>query len=880
MMTTSWKELTKGVVGAVSIGLMLLGIGGCDSGTEDPDEVECRGGACDTWMTEGFDHRWALDIQKIQSMGRYSNNQRFVGAPGEEVGLPAELAAVACEREKVINSDGSIQDGGCFLWGNTQRRNYDHSLHVDDPANHPIVNIVDNGQMIDPPGYLNIIAQLNAERHEQTEVRNYLRNGDILVYFHPEDQDTTQFRMHHAAMFYDTGEGPLAISLDGVPFVHHVDNPVSYGPAFNAGPTMHPFHVYRFNPNGAPNTESRDADGHFVFPCTEEISGPGGPAECQAGDATFTITDDMAAQYSYMARNWALITNGHAPFSSFHYMSWNDEADRAAQSLGVIEEVDRYAMPALQRGETPQVYCAGLVYTNLNLALNRPLNQDSLGPMWDVFQGNSYEFTDRYMNLGVGQNDARTALSAAELQDAADLPSLGQLVFEPITASDIVDAWLEGYFGRLPRDVRAQILGGNAQQIAAGFRSLVWAAGKAEEAEDTVVATPERVQAYAMAYAAGDQDLHTITVQDHQLVVQQGPDGQPDLPQMKELELEHVDNRYVPPPLYHVLANREGSMLSYVGTVFHVDLLTPINDNEGETGTGGVAEFSEGGPDTSLYEHYFVPNAGRHAQRIFEVSNGPGQVGHGSVFSTRISAADIRDVRVVLHPAGTFAQQDSSNVCDRNADCIGDARGIAVPLSAEMNGGATAWDDVTVLFNFFSPVEEGGLGCVMVGEIAGTWEDVQFTNGEMMAVLDMANNETLETLDNDVNLDRRAAEAIVAARPIGDMDQLAAVYYVGPRGLDRMREYVPTYTGREKDRFALCPAYDWATGESITDPEQMFELTDAYGQWSMTMIDLGQHADSENVPNCASCLEGGGHSNQWFLILRDDEGETVPDPTE
>ncbi len=865
-------------LGLLALSVALGGALGCDNTDEvEPEDFECRGGRCDSGAdSNSFTHRWAIDMQKVQEQSRYSNNQRFVAAVPTDL-LPEPLATGACERETVILEDGSTQPGGCYLWGNMMRRNYNHSEHLDDATGSPIVNIIDNGQMIDPPGYLNIIAQLNAERQDQTEIRQHLHNGDILVYFHPEDDDTTQFRMHHAAMFYDTGEGPLAISLDGVPFIHHVDNPVSYGPAFNSGPTAPPFHVFRFSPNGAAGVGGRADSGRFQFPCTDEIRDAGGPAECQAGAATFEISDEMAAQYAYLSRNWALITNDHAPFASFHYMSWNDEADRATAGLSILQEVDRYALPALERGDTPKVYCAGLVYTNLNLALNRPLNQAAMGSsLWSVFQGASFDFDDRYMTLGSDNRAVRGALAPADLADDMNLPRVGRLAFEPIPASEIIDAWLEGYFGRLPREARAQILGGAADRISQGFRSLVWADTKDDEAreENSVVATPERIIAYAAAYGAGDADAHTITVQGSELVVTPGPDGQPDLPQMKALELQYVENRYVPPPLYFVLANQADSLISYVGTVIHVDMLAPIGDNEGDTGSGGVAEFAEGGPDTSLYEHFFVPNGGRHAQRLFDVSSGPTLVGHGSSFSTRLSAANIDDVRVVLHPAGSFAPLDSLYTCDRDADCLGDVPGINIPLSAAQNDGNVVWDDVTVVYDFFAATNEGGLGCVMVGDVAGTWEDVIFTHGEVDAVIEMANSATFQQLDVEIGLNSRAAENIVAARPIADLSQLAAVAQVGPSTLNAMREYVPTWTNANDDeRYALCPAYDWATGG--VDATDRIRIDMAYGQWTITTLDLGENSDGQNVENCAYCSEGGAHSNQWFLFLRDQNGETV-----
>ena len=787
----SRNETRKSPATRTLIGVALaLCLAGCEvagpAGSND-DGFDCVGGRCDNGTSAAsFQHRWAIDMDKVRAQSRYATSARFVAATPTDL-LPEPLASMACERETVVASEdgGAVTEGGCFLWGNMQRRNYDHSLHVDDPANNPIVNIVDGGRMIDPPGYLNIIAQLNAERHDQTEIRQYLENGDILVYFHPEDQDTTQFRMHHAAMFYDTGEGPLAISLGGVPFVHHIDNPMSYGPAFNSGPSAPPFHVFRFSPNGAPGVGPRDEAGRFRFDCTDEIRGPGGPAECRAGEATFTITDDMAYNYAYIARNWAMLTNGNVPFSSFHNMTWNDPGQRASFGTTVAAEVDRWAAPILGAGQSPELYCAGLVFANLNLAMNRPLNEDGLGPeLWSLFSTSSYSFDDRYLSIGSSPSAARDALTAADLEDRSGLPRMGRLAFEPIAASEIIDAWLEGYFGRLPRQARAQILAGAAERIAGGFRSLVWAATKDEEGREAapVVATPERIRQYAMAYAAGDDDLYTIAVEDGELVVREGPDGRPDLPAMKELELRYVDNRYVPPPLYHVLANRADSLLTYVGSVIHVDLLSPIGDNDGNTGAGGVAEFFEGGPDTSLYEHFFVPNGGRHAQRVFDVTSGPGAVGNGSKVAVRLSAADVRDVRVVLHPAGSFAPLDSLYACDRNADCIGDAQGIPLPLDPALAGGATVWHDVDVSFELFAPVADGGLGCVLEGETA------------------------------------------------------------------------------------VCPAYDWETGQT----SGTLRIDGAYGQWTVTTIDLGRSSDGASVPSCAACLEGGAHSNQWILTIRDD----------
>ncbi len=52
---------------------------------------------------------------------------------------------------------------------------------------------------------------------------------------------------------------------------------------------------------------------------------------------------------------------------------------------------------------------------------------------------------------------------------------------------------------------------------------------------------------------------------------------------------------------------------------------------------------------------------------------------------------------------------------------VAHGRRDAVPLSAEQNNGENLWYDVNVTFDFFASLEEGGLGCVMVGDVAGTW---------------------------------------------------------------------------------------------------------------------------------------------------------------
>ena len=78
----------------------------------------------------------------------------------------------------------------------------------------------------------------------------------------------------------------------------------------------------------------------------------------------------------------------------------------------------------------------------------------------------------------------------------------------------------------------------------------------------------------------------------------------------------------------------------------------------------------------------------------------------------------------------------------------------------------------------------------VAGPAAQTIEGVAFTAAQAAAVLGFANLANERQLDVDVGLDRRAAQAIIAARPIGDLEALAAVSYVGASALTKLRDGV------------------------------------------------------------------------------------------
>lgn len=68
-------------------------------------------------------------------------------------------------------------------------------------------------------------------------------------------------------------------------------------------------------------------------------------------------------------------------------------------------------------------------------------------------------------------------------------------------------------------------------------------------------------------------------------------------------------------------------------------------------------------------------------------------------------------------------------------------------------------------------------------------EGVVFSAAQAVATLSLVNTASLSELDFEVGLDSRAAKGIVAQRPFSTLEQLAAVSYVGPSALERLRDY-------------------------------------------------------------------------------------------
>jgi hypothetical protein len=155
-------------------------------------------------------------------------------------------------------------------------------------------------------------------------------------------------------------------------------------------------------------------------------------------------------------------------------------------------------------------------------------------------------------------------------------------------------------------------------------------------------------------------------------------------------------------------------------------------------------------------------------------------------------------LRFLHDPNTTFVLLDEGVPLDRRA---------AKNLIAHRNGPdglfATADDDLFDDLNELLSVPQVGpkrlakiaayaekAGFVPSGDdLLGSYDNVSFSVDEAAAVLLLANSASLQTLDVDAQLDKRAAKSIVADRPHASVLQLSQSYYVGYSALRKLKDY-------------------------------------------------------------------------------------------
>ncbi|MBW2525764.1 MAG: helix-hairpin-helix domain-containing protein [Deltaproteobacteria bacterium] len=778
-----------------------------------------------TEVDHAFRGKWAVDLRKVdQHYGQSS--EYFLGIASEEVGL---------------------QPGLPPIWDQTAKREPSGELHQETGTEYGVIDW--DGVPIDPVGYVNLIPMLpDTDPAEQTHIRSYLEDGDVIVYFHPEQTGTRagmERRASHVGMHYEYR------AQDGRELVHHIDNPNSYGPVYNHRPSRQmPFHVYRFKPRksdvvGAPPAssvtethegvgytaaQSRDAlalvnqgdaateDGRRALQ-TELDERIGLPSEAAAEvvdyranngaianleqlaaiphvgptalvalrDAVTSsgepVTAELAAAYGRHARDWAMITNDLSPFASFF--------DLQLQRLG---DLDRFAQAALGGQQMPELYCSGLAYANLSLALNFPLNERALGSeLYQTLLDGSYTFSD-----------ADEQIPGSELVDRDELPRLGRLVFEPYGPSDILNAWIANYWASIPLPMQQQIFQSPEfqQQIVVGFSELEWSGDRSDEKQSSgqfEPATLENVARWARAYGRGPDQTDAYLAADPPLAqafaaLGLSSAGMTPMDVLRAVEDATIANKFVPPQIWMNEADRDDASLVYVGTVLNCELLTAVDgsgDDPCAGGGGGVGLFAEGSSDTSNYPEFAVKNGGERTHRRFDVV-GPSAWGPESTVTVRVTHGDLSDVRFLLHVPAFWEGHESADLPyqEYRAWCT----------QSLANGGLCS--------------AEGGI-----------WLDPEQSG--------VADDRSITWRLGDVctfGPDGQGATCPVASRSL-----------VGgsPSGH-------PDYA-----YFDTVEVSTWADG----------------GRVSVTMLDLG--ADSSAVlPSCETCPSGGGQYNQFKVTLQ------------
>ena len=75
-------------------------------------------------------------------------------------------------------------------------------------------------------------------------------------------------------------------------------------------------------------------------------------------------------------------------------------------------------------------------------------------------------------------------------------------------------------------------------------------------------------------------------------------------------------------------------------------------------------------------------------------------------------------------------------------------------------------------------------------DIVGAWEGIQFTMNEVTDTLALVNDASEGELDDDIGLNSRAVDGILAARPIATMNELADARYVGKSAMNTLLDHV------------------------------------------------------------------------------------------
>jgi hypothetical protein len=151
---------------------------------------------------------------------------------------------------------------------------------------------------------------------------------------------------------------------------------------------------------------------------------------------------------------------------------------------------------------------------------------------------------------------------------------------------------------------------------------------------------------------------------------------------------------------------------------------------------------------------------------------------------------ELLDSRICEDAINTAATCQAGRACTGCSDTDSRADGVdADEIAAYSYFGAAAATD---LLAFVQADGSCGAPDLVV-------EGVPMSTDDATAVLAVANGATLTELDESAGLDARAAANIVSARPVADIDVLAAVSYVGSSALELMLDYSAIWEPAEEE---------------------------------------------------------------------------------
>jgi hypothetical protein len=275
--------------------------------------------------------------------------------------------------------------------------------------------------LLPPEDAYNHIIKLHDGRH-QPDLDKFAREGDIIVYWHPEYQDpitTPTWRATHASTLMRGID-----QRDGVARLLTIDSPVNYGKFFDGRDDV-PFHIFRI---------IATPDGHY--------------------------DEAVEKEYQSQIAKWGSLGFGKFDFQGDYDTLISKDFDSLAP----------YAAGYLSQTELPAMYCSWYAYVNVRLGLEMPLNLNGLAALAEplpvtVLQSEEpLNLRSRLHTYGTGFWDSYKA--------DPQLPAMSDPLFHPYTALEIIDAWLNRYVpGHTPEmhQVRSQFLTGMIPAFEAKF---------------------------------------------------------------------------------------------------------------------------------------------------------------------------------------------------------------------------------------------------------------------------------------------------------------------------------------------------------------------------------------------------------------------------